>query len=314
MITIGITMGDPSGIGPEVILKALNNPSINRLANYLVIGDKFVLSRASRKTLPRNVKLIDLANVNHKAFSFGKIKAEYGFASMEYINFALNLLKRKSIDCLVTAPISKEAANLGGYKITGHTEYLAKKTNSKRFEMMLLARSLRTVTVTRHLPLKEVSKELKSKDIYQAIALVYQALKRYFLIKRPKIAVSALNPHLGEHGLLGKEEKTKIIPAIEKAKKKFHAVFGPLASDVIFHDAIKGQYDAIVVMYHDQSLIPLKTLFPNQAVNLTIGLPFVRTSPCHGTAFDIAGKNIADPASMIEAIKLADKLVRNIKK
>lgn len=314
MITIGITIGDPSGIGPEVVIKALNSPAINRLANYLVIGDKFVLSKASKKNLPRNVKLIDMANVNRKGFSFGKVKAEYGAASMDYINFALGLLKKGMIDCLVTAPISKESANLGGYKITGHTEYLAKKTNSKNFEMMLLAKNLRTLTVTRHLPLKDISRKLKTKDIYQAIALIYDALKKYFLIKKPKVAVCALNPHLGEHGLLGQEERIKIAPAVNKAKKRFGSVFGPVASDAVFRDCLRGKYDAIVTMYHDQSLITLKTLFPNSAVNLTIGLPFVRTSPCHGTAFDIAGKNLADPTSMIEAIKLADRLARNIKK
>ncbi len=307
-------MGDPSGIGPEVIIKALQKKDVSRLAHYLVIGDKFIFSKVSNRPLPKNVKLLDLSNVNPGDFSFGKIRAEFGAASMEYINFALYLLRQNLIDCLVTAPISKESANLAGYKITGHTEYLARKTNTKKFEMMLLAENLRTLTVTRHLPLKKVSDNLTKDDIYQAIALVYKALKTLFSIKRPRIAVSALNPHLGEHGILGEEEKTKIIPAVKKANKKFGLVFGPIASDSIFHDSLKGKYDAIVVMYHDQSLITLKTLFPNRSVNLTIGLPFVRTSPCHGTAFDIAGKNKADPTSMVEAIKLANKLARNTKK
>ncbi|MBM3252275.1 MAG: 4-hydroxythreonine-4-phosphate dehydrogenase PdxA, partial [Candidatus Omnitrophica bacterium] len=152
-LSLGITIGDPSGIGPEVVIKALNNLQVKRLANFLVIGDKFVLSKSSKMKLPKNIKVVDLANVNRKGFSFGKIKAEYGFASMEYVNFALNLFKKGVIDALVTAPISKEAANLAGYRISGHTEYLAKKTNTKKFEMMLLAQNLRTVVVTRHIPL-----------------------------------------------------------------------------------------------------------------------------------------------------------------
>lgn len=308
---IGITIGDPSGIGPEVVVKSLNNPQIKQLANFLVIGDSFTLSRSSRHKLPGNTQLIDLRNVNKKSFSIGKIKAEYGWAAMEYVNFALNLLKKGMIDSLVTAPINKESVNLAGYKITGHTEYLAKKTNTKKFEMMLLAKNLRTVVVTRHIPLKEVSKKLNTKDIYKAIVLTHDYLKKYFLIKKPRIGVCALNPHLGEDTLLGREEVDKIIPAVKKAKKKYSSIYGPIASDIIFHDAASGRYDAVVAMYHDQSLIPLKTLFPNQAVNLTIGLPFVRTSPCHGTGFDIAGKRIADPASMIEAIKLACRLTYN---
>ncbi|MFH1655901.1 MAG: 4-hydroxythreonine-4-phosphate dehydrogenase PdxA [Candidatus Omnitrophota bacterium] len=313
-LTLAITIGDPSGIGPEVVIKALNSPGINLLANFLVIGDRFAFLKSSKKKLPENVHVLDLANVNHKGFSFGKIKPEYGSASMEYINFALGLLKKRIIDGLVTAPISKESVNLAGYKITGHTEYLAKKTNTKKFEMMLLAKNLRTVVVTRHIQLKDVSKKLNSNEIYQTILLTYDALKKIFQIRRPRIGVVALNPHLGEDGILGKEEIRKIIPAIKKAKKKYSTIYGPIASDVVFHDCIKGKFDAVVAMYHDQALIPLKTLFPNHAVNLTVGLPFVRTSPCHGTGFDIAGKNNADPTSMIEAIKLACKLSRNIKR
>jgi len=306
-------MGDPSGIGPEVVVKALNNSQIKQLANFLVIGDRFALLKSSKRKLPENVHVLDLANVSHKGFAFGKIKPEYGWASMEYINFAIGLLKKRIVDGLVTAPISKESANLAGYEITGHTEYLAKKTSTKKFEMMLLARTLRTTVVTRHIPLKDVSKKLKAKDIYKTILLTYDALKKYFLIKRPRIGVCALNPHLGEDGLLGKEEIKKIKPAVKGAQRKHSTIYGPIASDIVFRDCIEGKFDAVIALYHDQSLIPLKTLFPNQAVNLTIGLPFIRTSPCHGTGFDIAGKNIADPTSMIEAIKLACKLSHNIR-
>jgi 4-hydroxythreonine-4-phosphate dehydrogenase len=311
-LSLGITIGDPSGIGPEVVIKALNNPQVKRLANFLVIGDKFSLSKSSKKKLPKNIKLVDLANVNPKGFYFGKIKAEFGWASMEYINFALGLIKKGVIDALVTAPISKEAANLAGYKITGHTEYLAKKTSTKKFEMMLLAKNLRTVVVTRHIPLKNVSKKLNIKDIYQTILLTYDCLKKCFLIKNPRVAVASLNPHLGEDTLLGRDEVDKIIPAIKKARRIHPTIYGPIASDIVFSDCLNNKFDAVVAMYHDQALIPLKTIFHNQAVNLTIGLPFVRTSPCHGTAFDIAGKNIADATSMIEAIKLACRLSRNI--
>jgi 4-hydroxythreonine-4-phosphate dehydrogenase len=310
--TIGITIGDPSGIGPEIVVKALRSPQFRRLANFLVIADTFILSKSTKKKLPGYIKVIDLANVNRKRFLFGKIKPEYGWASMEYINFALDLLKKGIIDGLVTAPISKESVHLAGYRICGHTEYLAKRTKTKRFEMMLIAKKIKTVLVTRHIPLKEVSKKIKSKDIYQTIIFTYEALKKYFLIKRPHIAVCALNPHLGEDTLLGREEVDKINPAVKKARKKYSTIYGPIASDVVFLDCLKGKYDAVVAMYHDQSLIPLKTLFPNQTVNLTIGLPFIRTSPCHGTAFDIAGKDLADPTSMIESIRLTCELLQNI--
>jgi 4-hydroxythreonine-4-phosphate dehydrogenase len=307
-------MGDPSGIGPEITLKALHK--LKGLADFTIIGDKWVLNQIPNpKSQIPNYTLVDLDNVDHKGFSFGKVRAEYGRASVEYLDKALELLRKKEIGCLVTAPLSKEAVSLTGRKgFRGHTEYLAEACGTKDFVMLLLNRDLKISLVTRHSPLKEVARRLKQEEIIKNIKLTYQALKKLFAIAEPRLVICGLNPHASDNGLLGEEENKIIKPALKKLKPRIKNLCGPLPADVAIAGAYKKKYDCAVAMYHDQALIPLKLLGDNQGVNMTLGLPFVRTSPLHGTAFDIAGGNAACPDSLIEAIKLAVRCSRNLKK
>lgn len=309
---IGITMGDPAGIGAEIIAKSLMQKQIQRLADFTVIGDSFVFKKLGLyQNIISHSTLIDLTNVQKKGFSFGKINALGAKASVEYIDRAIKLIKDSQINCLVTAPVNKESINRAGIKFSGHTEYIAQKTETKGFAMMFVSPALKVILVTRHIPLSQVSKDLSKDKIYKTIKLTIKCLKDNFKITKPRIAVCGLNPHAGEAGYLGREEKNKIIPAIGRIKKEFSCdIQGPIASDTLFYFSKKGVYDAVIAMYHDQGLIPLKLLAFESAVNFTVGLPFIRTSPSHGTAYNIAGQNKADPGSMIEAIKLAAQLCR----
>lgn len=314
-IKVGITIGDPSGIGPAITLKALSR--LGRLADFTVFGDSWVLSQSFGSKFPtRNAKLIDLKNIKRKNFTFGKVRAEYGKAAIEYLDEALEMLKMKKIDCLVTGPISKEAINLAGYKFSGHTEYLAKKTNTDETVMMLLNRYLKFSLITRHIPIKDVSLKLNKDLVYRNIKITADSLKKFFLIPFPRIVVCALNPHASDNGLIGTEENKIIKPAIKKSGLKLKIkITGPMPADSAIQKAVKGNYDAVVAIYHDQALIPLKLTGANSGVNLTLGLPFIRTSPLHGTAFDIAENPALIKAdSFIEAVKLAVKCASILKK
>ena len=299
-------MGDPSGIGPVIAVKALRK--ISGLAEFTVIGDSWLLKKAGLKNpaIP-GLKVIDLENVDRKSFVPGKINAAYGRASLEYIDAALKLLKVKAVDCLVTCPISKEAVRKAGFRFPGHTEYLAYASRTKDFAMMVLNRKLRISLVTTHLALREVSSRINQEHIYRNIALTAASLKKYFRIPTPRIVVCGLNPHASDGGIIGKEERQIIEPAVRRARKSLGCnIAGPLPSDVAMYKACQGGYDAVVAMYHDQALISLKLTDFDSGVNMTLGLPFVRTSPLHGTAFDIAKRPaLADPNSLIAAIKLA---------
>ncbi len=305
---VGITMGDPSGVGPAIIAKAL--PELKGLAEFVVIGDEWVFGQSS------DIDFLDLANVKRKNFSFGKIKAEYGRASMEYLDKAMELIKAGRIDCLVTAPISKEAINLAGFKYGGHTEYFAKKCNAANTVMMLLNRKLSFCLITRHIALKDVPRALDKQKIYENILTAYNGLRELFGIRRPRICVCGLNPHASDNGIIGREETECISPAVIKVRKKLRAVIdGPLPADSAIYKASLGQYDCVIAMYHDQALIPLKLSGMDSGVNLTLGLPFVRTSPLHGTAFDIAGNpRLINPGAFIEAVKVALKCASKLKK
>jgi len=306
-IRVGVTMGDPAGIGPAICLKALNK--LKGLADFTLIGDKWVFSRIS------GVKFIDLDNVPRRNFSFGKVRAEYGKASIEYLDKALELIKNKEIDCLVTAPISKEAINLAGFNFPGHTEYLAKYTNTTDYVMMLLNKDLKISLATRHIPLKSVPQKLKKGQLYKNMIIIIDSLKKLFLIKKPRIVACGLNPHASDNGVIGNEEGKVIRPVVEKVKAKLKMrIDGPLSADAAIYKTKQKKYDCAVAMYHDQALIPLKLYGNNTGVNMTLGLPFLRTSPLHGTAFDIAGKNLAKPDSLIAAIKLAIKCTLNLKR
>lgn len=295
--TIAITMGDPKGIGPEVIRKALLNKTLSNKAQFIVVGNKKVLG-----SLSSSIKTIDISS---------KTSGEGAFQALAV---GALLIKTGSADALVTAPLSKESVNeyfksfqgLKGKKFVGHTEYLAETFRVKNFDMMFVAPNMRLTIVTRHVPLKDVPALITKKAVSNSIALMHDTLKSKFKIHHPKIAVLGLNPHAGEGGLLGKEDNQNIRPAIEQSKTAGINAVGPLPADTFF--AYGQSYDGVIAMYHDQGLAPIKGIYMKNLVNFTAGLPFIRTSPAHGTAFDIAGKNKADPSSMIAAIQLAIEL------
>ncbi len=318
-IKVGLTMGDPSGIGPAITQVAIHK--LKELAEFVVIGDEWVFKQSTVHRLQfTDIRFIDLNNVSRKNFEFGKVRAEYGRASIEYLDKALELMKKKEIECLVTCPISKEAINLAGFSYSGHTEYLAKHTGTKEYAMLLLNKNLKISLVTRHIPLKEVSSKINKDALYKTIFLTCRGLKQLFGIGNPRVIICGLNPHASDNGLIGEEENRIIKPVLEELKTKFKMrIDGPVSADSAIFKANMGEYDAVVAMYHDQALIPLKLNDNNSGVNLTLGLPFVRTSPLHGTAFDIARggpKNFsrANPNSLIEAIALAVRCTLNLKK
>jgi 4-hydroxythreonine-4-phosphate dehydrogenase len=329
-------MGYPAGIGPEIISESLASPGIRRLANFLIIGDEPVFRKALKRTQKRlNYRVIErdsdidfsvsdilffaLSNISGNSFSFGKVLPEYGRASISYINKAVSLIQAKKAGLLITGPIHKHAAELSGFKYSGHTEYLAYLTKTKKYAMMLTAGlpahagkrragPLKVILATTHIPIKDVSRRLRSKEIADKLLLADYHLMHYNRVKRPKIAVCGLNPHAGDSGLIGDEEKRIIIPAIKLAKAKGLNIDGPLAADGLFYDLLKGGYDAVLCMYHDQGLVALKMIGRNRCVNITLGLPFIRTSPGHGTALNIAGYGKADSGSMKQAIREAVRL------
>lgn len=317
---LAITLGDPAGIGPEIIIKSLASPALRKTARYLIIGDCGVLENARQRlkinlnykritpadSIPdtNQIILLDLANIDSCGIKPGRLSRDCGRAAAEYILKAIELTKERRVDALVTAPISKEAVNLAGFNFAGHTEMLAKKTNSDA-RMMLVGGKLKVILVTTHLALKDVAKRLDKKYILDTLIIADKYGRRYFGLKKPRLGVCGLNPHSGEGGVLGREEIKIISPAVKLAQAKGIAAYGPYAADSLFYYALRGRFDIVIAMYHDQGLAPLKILAFDCGVNLTLGLPFVRTSPDHGTAFDIAGKAQASPRSMICAVKLA---------
>jgi len=325
---IGITMGDPAGIGGEVTIKALKKLSSQLRCSPFIIGDASYLEslvrrlplgvkivtidRIDRENLPFSsdmVAVLDLENLKTSRLEFGKCAPHHGKAAYEYIVKGIELASSGIIDALVTAPINKESLSKAHIHFSGHTEILTHFTQTTRFAMMLFGGVLRVVLVTRHIPLKDVSQELTEERVLTAIELAHEA-GRYFDTPTPRIGVCGLNPHSGEGGTIGDEELRIIIPAIKRASQEGIDVTGPYPSDTLFYRVQEGEYDFIIAMYHDQGLIPLKTLYFEEGVNVTLGLPFTRTSPGHGTAYDIAGKGIAGSKSMEEAIKLAIRMTQ----
>ncbi len=316
-VRVGLTIGDPAGIGPAITLKAFK--ALKNKVNFTIIGDSFVLGRQAKalgiKSIPAD--LVDLNNIDKKSFVFGRLNAQTGRASLEYLDKAYDLLKEHKIDCLVTCPISKEAINLAGAKFLGHTEYLAKKAGSGDLLMMLLNDKLKFSLVTRHIALAQVPEALTKKNLENNILNTIKCLNSLFLIKRPRLVVCGLNPHASDNGVIGKEEQRVIKPALKSLKAKYSGavIAGPLSADAAVWGAFNKKFDCVIAAYHDQALIPLKLSDPGSGVNLTFGLPFVRTSPLHGTAFDIARKpSLANPSSLIAAIKLAIKCTLNQRK
>ena len=324
-IRVGLTIGDPAGIGPAITLKALK--ILKGKVNFVVIGNSFVLAKAAEvlKINPRNLpsgnslstELIDLNNVKKEVFAFGRLSAQNGKASLEYLDAAVELLKKRKIDCLVTCPISKEAINLAGSKFSGHTEYLAEKFNRKDLIMMLINDKFKFSLVTRHIPLRDVCGSITGHKLKNNILNTVKGLRQLFLIRNPRVVVCAVNPHASDNGVIGTEELKVIKPAIKSLSKKCGGaiITGPLPADVAIFRASRGEFDCVIALYHDQALIPLKLTDFDSGVNFTLGLPFVRTSPLHGTAFDLAAKPaLANPNSLIAAIKLAIKCSLNPKK
>lgn len=310
-IKIGITIGDPSGIGPEVVVKSLKKFRLPSDCEVFVFGDKIALVRSGLKGNKYKFNLIDLKNIKESEFRFGLLSKKFGMASFTYLKEGVKFLKKGRIDCLVTAPVNKEAINLNRVKFSGHTEFLASAFDIKDIVMMFVAKRLKLSLVTRHIALKDVAKAINKHIVFTTILLTYNALMNYFGIKLPKIAISGLNPHASEDGLMGREEDKIIKPVVTQFKKISKSIYGPLPADTIFKRAFDGEFDAVVCMYHDQGLIPFKMLHFYEGVNLILGLPFIRTSCVHGTAFDIAGKNKADYHSMLAAIDLAYRLTKN---
>lgn len=308
---IALTIGDPAGIGPEITLKAILSNKISGLFKPIIIGDRNVLEEAILKLNIKinlnNITIIDVDEIKVKNFQRCKSTAESGRACVAYIKKAVELALNKKVDAIVTAPISKESLKMAGFKWPGHTEMLAGMTNTKDYAMMFYSEKLKIILVTIHTALRNVPDLIKKERVLQTIMLAKRACDMMG-INNPRIAVAGLNPHAGEAGIFGDEEIKEIVPAIKEAQTLGINASGPYPADTLFHKAYKGEFDIIVCMYHDQGLIPLKMIAFDRAVNITIGLPIIRTSPDHGTAYDIAWKGIANPSSMIEAIKLAVRL------
>jgi 4-hydroxythreonine-4-phosphate dehydrogenase len=320
-VKIALTLGDVAGIGPEVVLKALSESSLLKENSFIVIGSRKALTERidfytvkDKEEINFNKDRVifwDLENIKREDFRLGEVNSRSGKASIEFIKKAVELALEKRVDAIVTAPISKEAINKAGFNYHGHTDLLSELTKSRNFAMMFLSQRLKVVLVTIHLPLKEAILRLNPERIFQTIKLTSKAIKDYFGIEKPRIGVAGLNPHSGEGGILGSEEKDCIIPAIKKALALKIDVYGPIAPDILFYKAYRGDFEAVVAMYHDQGLIPVKLVAFEEAVNVTLGLPIIRTSPDHGTGFDIAGKSIANPKSMINAIRWASFMAKS---
>ncbi|HSW63452.1 MAG TPA: 4-hydroxythreonine-4-phosphate dehydrogenase PdxA [Dissulfurispiraceae bacterium] len=306
---IAITLGDPGGVGAEVTLKSLR--AVAGITRPLLIGDKPVIESACEMLgIELDIGLCDFIGtgaIPTFAFTRNAPSAEGGHASVSYIRKAVELAKAKAIDAIVTAPISKESLKMAGYAWPGHTEMLAELTGTQHYAMMLCGGPIRVILVTIHTALRNVPALITADRVLETIRLAKKACGMLGLAE-PRIAVAGLNPHAGEAGIFGDEEQTSIFPAIAAAEAEGVAVAGPFPPDTLFHRVYKGEFDIVVCMYHDQGLIPLKMIAFDSGVNVTVGLPIIRTSPDHGTAYDISWKGEANPSSMIEAIKFAARL------
>lgn len=314
---IGITIGDPAGIGPEIVVRAVADDAVRASADLVVIGDGWVLRRAMETTgvtvafePEGSPRLIDLANVDHR-LQWGKVQATAGAAAGQYIERGTQEVLAGRLDGLATAPLSKEALWRAGYRYPGHTEMLGALTGRPDPLTMFLVRSLRIFFLTRHLSLRDAVERVTRERIAAMLPRIDEAL-RAIGFARPRIAVAALNPHAGEGGALGVEDQEQIAPAVAEARARGLLVEGPVPADAVFAQGLEGRYDGVLALYHDQGHIAAKTVDFHGAVSVTLGLPFIRTSVDHGTAFDIAGKGVARAESMAAAILAAADLTRRI--
>jgi 4-hydroxythreonine-4-phosphate dehydrogenase len=325
---LGITMGDAAGVGPEIIDKALAKKEFYDIARPIVIGDASVIEDALKVAKVKvdinsvkdiseakyehgTIEVIDLKNIQLSELKMGQVQAMAGKASVKYVEKAVEMALENKIDAIVTAPLNKEAMNLAGYDYAGHTEILAHLTKTKDYAMMLVAGQLRVIHVTTHVSMRDACELIKKDRVLTTIRLTDEVTKKMG-VEAPKIAVSGFNPHAGESGLFGNEEIEEITPAIESAKKNNMNVIGPMPPDTVFLRASRGEYDAVVAMYHDQGHIPVKMLGFESGINVTIGLPIIRTSVDHGTAYRRAGLRLGtgDPTSLEEAMKLAVQMAK----
>lgn len=329
--TIGITMGDPAGIGPEVLVKALSDPRVRRLGRFVIYGLNELLtytadqqeldpfwfrvqhdSDRTSRAITDNVVVLDFDELDGLLRAPREPSKQGGLASKAFVEEAIVDAQRQPgdprlIDAIVTGPISKESWTMAGFNWPGHTELLAHRTRTKRHTMLFVSPRLRVALATAHLPLMDVRNVLTIGKVFDPIDLGHQACVQLG-IDKPRIAVTGLNPHAGEGGMFGDEEQRLIEPAVRVAREAGINATGPHPADTIFIAAAAGEYDLVVAMYHDQGLIPVKLLGWDKAVNWTVGLPIIRTSPDHGTAFNIAGRNKASEGSMVAAIELAAQL------
>ncbi|PIE61790.1 MAG: 4-hydroxythreonine-4-phosphate dehydrogenase PdxA [Desulfobacterales bacterium] len=319
---IGLTMGDPAGIGPEILIKALSDPNITDICRCVVLGDLTILEKAVRLTgrtvflntidtpfdyldKAGQINLMCLSNLDEKASTCVPPTPGTGKAAETYILKGTDLAIAGEIDAIVTGPITKTGLKAAGSQFHGHTELIAHRTGTQKFGMMMAGSRLKVVLVTIHMPLAQVIKALTPDRILEMIDLTHSTMVNRFGVPSPRLAVAGLNPHAGEGGMFGDEETSTIMPAVTQALEKGYDVQGPLPPDTVFFNAFQGQFDAVICMYHDQGLIPFKMTHFKDGVNTTIGLPIIRTSVDHGTAYDIAWQNKADETSLKEAIKMA---------
>lgn len=337
---IALTLGDPAGIGPEIIVKALSRPDVQAMCRAVVVGDLGVLVKAAEdtgvvdcarmigpiasidrlaETLAR-IPVLDLKNVPLAGFEYGKVCPEYGRAAGQSIEEAVKLALAQKVAAVVTPPLQKEAFKAAGYAYPGHTEMLASLTGAKHVSLMLMIGNFRVVHVTLHVPLRKAVDEIAAERVYQTIRVAAQGC-RELGIATPRVGVAGLNPHAGEGGLFGDEEARAIRPAVDRARADGLNVEGPLSSDSVFAMLKGGRFDIVVCMYHDQGGIPMKLLAFEwdsahsrwgsiRGVNVTLGLPIIRTSVAHGTGYEIAGKGVASPDSLVDAIRVACDLAR----
>ncbi len=306
---VAITLGDPAGVGPEVVVKALALPEVRAACAPVVVGDEATLREAAARLGARlDVEVVDETSLPRRARRPGHPTVEGGRAAYRSIETAARLATSDAVDAIVTAPINKEWVTRAGFPISGHTELLRELTGAADVRMMLAGERLRVVLVTMHVALAAVPRALTIDNVARTIRIADDHLRRYHGLPRPRLAVAGLNPHAGEGGLFGDEERRIIAPAVRRARRAGANVSGPHAADSLFFRAVAGEFDAVIAMYHDQGLIPLKLLHFHDGVNVTMGLPIVRTSPDHGTAYDIAGTGTADPGSMVAALLLAARM------
>jgi 4-hydroxythreonine-4-phosphate dehydrogenase len=320
-----ITIGHPAAIGPEIAVKTLLIPEVYEHCKPIIIGDIKLLQKTAMQlkekvgfkttTAPRNVEgragtieVVDLNNVDLDTLQIGEISSEAGRASLEYVEKAVEYALQKEVNAIVTAPINKKAISLAGSSHIGHTELIAALSGVGKLVTMFWVRGARIFFLTRHLPLKEALNAVTRERIVDTTITIVEVL-REIGVTDPKVAIAALNPHASDGGLVGSEEEEELAPAIKEVRTRGIKVYGPIPADSVFHQAVEGKYDAVLSLYHDQGHIAAKTLDFYGTVSVTLGLPFIRTSVDHGTAHEIAGRGIANPTSLNEAIKVAVDLV-----